>query len=492
MNKKDKLNNCYFYCLALLMIIATGSHQASASISAEYLFDESTGDQVYDTSGNGNHGIITGATYVEELYFLYGGNYALYFDNNPNFGALATNYVTIPDSESLRPVDSLIIEVWVKAYPHTDQGRMIVSKRRTTGDNRLCSYVLFYENAGVKAGNIAFKITTNQPAAKTAFTPMPPAGEWYHIKGEWDGSEMRLYLNSDLKIAHSISGSILYGDNPGDYPVMIGALDDERGDGLPRSGWYGVMDQVVIGILPKVTITEPASGLVASVNEEILFEGRIFGLDEGDTHTAEWSLSGDHLTEDIVFPGSVDGLIISDILAFAEAGIYSIKLTVTDASGEKAVATTVNGLEDMPAYIVVYDPEGGFVTGGGWIWSPKGPYPYMSVEGKANFGFASKYKKGADVPSGNTEFQFKAGNLDFHSSSYDWLVVTGSDYARFKGAGTINGSGEYKFMLWAGDDDVDKFRIRIWEEDDYGNESVLYDNGFDQPIGGGSIVVHTK
>ena len=144
----------------------------------------------------------------------------------------------------------------------------------------------------------------------------------------------------------------------------------------------------------------------------------------------------------------------------------------------------------MFQYVVVYNPEDGFVTGGGWIDSPAGSYvPDPSLSGKANFGFVSKYMKGADVPAGNTEFQFKAGNLNFHSSSYEWLVVTGSDYARFKGTGTINGEGEYKFMVWAGDNEPDTFRIKIWEEvEDV--ETVVYDNGTDQEIGGGNIVVH--
>ena len=47
-------------------------------------------------------------------------------------------------------------------------------------------------------------------------------------------------------------------------------------------------------------------------------------------------------------------------------------------------------------------------------------------------------------------------------------------------------------MLWAGDDMPDTFRIRIWEEDESGVETDVYDNGFDQAIGGGSIVIHTK
>ena len=47
-------------------------------------------------------------------------------------------------------------------------------------------------------------------------------------------------------------------------------------------------------------------------------------------------------------------------------------------------------------------------------------------------------------------------------------------------------------MLWAGDGEPDTFRIRIWTEDEGGNETDVYDNGHDQPIDGGSIVVHTK
>ena len=171
-----------------------------------------------------------------------------------------------------------------------------------------------------------------------------------------------------------------------------------------------------------------------------------------------------------------------------QGGITDLTLTVSDGIANDSDTTM----------IVVYDPEGGFVTGGGWIWSLPGSYiPDPTLEGKANFGFVSKYKKGATVQTGNTKFQFKAGDLNFHSSSYDWLVVTDSNYARFKGTGTINGYGgqygDYKFMLWAGDDATDTFRIRIWEEDEAtGDETDVYDNGFDQAIGGGSIVIHTK
>jgi len=44
-------------------------------------------------------------------------------------------------------------------------------------------------------------------------------------------------------------------------------------------------------------------------------------------------------------------------------------------------------------------------------------------------------------------------------------------------------------MLWAGDD-PDAFRIKIgWQGGE--TENAVYDNGMDQSIGGGSIVIHT-
>jgi PKD repeat protein len=177
--------------------------------------------------------------------------------------------------------------------------------------------------------------------------------------------------------------------------------------------------------------------------------------------------------------GSVDGLSCSATHTYAQAGVYTVGVTVTDDAGDSDTATTL---------VVVYDPDGGFVTGGGWFESPVGAYkPAPELAGRATFGFVSKYKKGASVPTGNTQFQFKAGDLDFKSTEYEWMVVTGGKAANFKGSGTINGTGDYKFMIWTGDGTPDTLQIKIWSDN-----GVVYDNGARQPISGGSIVVHTK
>ena len=121
-------------------------------------------------------------------------------------------------------------------------------------------------------------------------------------------------------------------------------------------------------------------------------------------------------------------------------------------------------------YIAVFDPEGGFVTGAGWIDSPEGAsVEYPLATGKANFAFVSKYKEGKIIPEGNTKFKFKSGDLDFVSTDYDWLVIAGSK-AKFKGGGTINGVEGYGFMISAIDEDLkdkgdtDKFRIKLWDK----------------------------
>jgi PKD repeat protein len=179
---------------------------------------------------------------------------------------------------------------------------------------------------------------------------------------------------------------------------------------------------------------------------------------------------------------------------YTKPGIYIVRVTVYDLAGNEYASIASH-------YVVIYDPAGGFVTGGGWITSPTGAYyADPSLTGKATFGFVSKYLKGTNVPTGNTEFQFSVADLNFKSTSYDWLVVSGRK-AQYKGTGTINGAGNYKFMLSAidgnlnGGDGLDKFRIKIW---DAATGAVIYDNQLgvaedNDPtttIGGGSIIIH--
>ena len=201
--------------------------------------------------------------------------------------------------------------------------------------------------------------------------------------------------------------------------------------------------------------------------------------------------------------GAIQGSL-TDNYTYPLTGVYTVRVTVKDNSSGTGSRTSAT---ELFAYVIVFDASGGFVTGGGWIDSPPGSCNMTGCTtqtvGKANFGFVSKYKKGQSTPDGNTEFQFKAGDINFHSTAYEWLVVAGAR-AQFKGSGQINGSGSYGFMISAVDGQVsggggiDKFRIKIWLLSDPTN--VVYDNQMGAAedgtpttsLGGGSINIQAK
>jgi hypothetical protein len=272
---------------------------------------------------------------------------------------------------------------------------------------------------------------------------------------------------------------------------------------------YEPANSIVVSVPPPVTDlhvglvhinTPPVVGEINStidpiqIGTTIKVDSTFTDAETLDTHTAIWDWGDSYTSNGLVTEKSGKGTV-NGKHTYSSAGIYQINLTVTDddSGSDHSVSN----------YIVVFDPEGGFVTGGGWINSPAGAYVSdTTLAGKATFGFVSKYEKGATVPTGKTEFQFKVANLNFRSSSYDWLVVAGPQ-AKYKGTGAINGAGNYGFMLSAVDgaikgDGIDKFRIKIWDKGN--NDIVIYDNEVgiaedaepSTAISGGSIVIHKE
>jgi hypothetical protein len=223
--------------------------------------------------------------------------------------------------------------------------------------------------------------------------------------------------------------------------------------------------------------------------------------------SAIWTLTNTATNANLTpVTGTISAPNITGLATFTAADVYAFTLTFSDGLGGIVIANTVGG---SPTTIVIYDPSAGFVTGGGWITSKPGAYTAdPSLTGKATFGFVSKYQKGATVPTGDTEFQFQVANFEFHSNTYQWMVVSGS-LAQYKGTGTINGSGNYNFMLTGLDGGLanpitaDGFRMKITDPT---TGRVIYDNKLssddsmqvnntealgDNGVGGGSIIIHT-
>ncbi|HEX6290918.1 MAG TPA: SMP-30/gluconolactonase/LRE family protein [Herpetosiphonaceae bacterium] len=211
-----------------------------------------------------------------------------------------------------------------------------------------------------------------------------------------------------------------------------------------------------------------------------------------DTHTSRWHW-GDGTTSGGTTTETGGSGSVTATHRYPTPGVYTLNVDLFDDDCGTAQAPF--------QYVVVYDPSGGFVTGGGWFESPAGAYPAdPTLRGRANIGFNAKYQALSTTPTGQTEFQFTAGNLAFRSTRYDWLVVVGGQ-AQYRGTGTIGG-GTYSFLMtvvdgdYAGGSAADTFRIKIWDD---ARAFVVYDTqpGASEraapttPLGGGSITVRT-
>ncbi|HLE48710.1 MAG TPA: PKD domain-containing protein [Patescibacteria group bacterium] len=284
----------------------------------------------------------------------------------------------------------------------------------------------------------------------------------------------------------TVSFSAVNLDGPGISNVAVKVTD---GGGLTAT------DQTSIDILnvqpTVISINAPLDPVL--INTAINTSGTFTDPSYSDLHTAIWDW-GDGFSSE----GNVDELYNSVAAShtYLTPGVYEIKLTATDDDSGSGNL--------IYQYVVVYDSNvnGGFVTGAGTIISPLGAYTSdYSMTGIARFGFISKYQPGASSPTGTTQFRFQTAKFDFASKDYQWLVVAGAQ-AKFKGTGTVNGSGNYGFQISAtdgliqGGGDIDKFRIKIWDLNN--NNFVVYDNQLGSndntnpttELLGGNIVIH--
>jgi len=75
--------------------------KSEEGLTAYWKFDEGVGDVAYDSSGNGNHGTIYGASWTDGKF-----GKALFFDGD--------DLVQVEDSNALDGFNEISIEAWVK------------------------------------------------------------------------------------------------------------------------------------------------------------------------------------------------------------------------------------------------------------------------------------------------------------------------------------------------------------------------------------------
>jgi endonuclease/exonuclease/phosphatase family metal-dependent hydrolase len=204
----------YGRALSAAEVSALTAESPALSFS-EWKLDEMSGTMAADSSGRGNHGTLTGATWTSGII-----DGALSFDG-------VDDHVTVASpATSLKPTDAYAISSWVR-YSTTDlsggevatMGNSYGVRVRSTGEVT----TFFYNGTDWSA------LTTTGAGIND--------GDWHHVTGQYTGSALQIYVDGALAGQAAASGSIAYGLGTGFH---LG----QHGDGSVNYNFNGSIDQV--------------------------------------------------------------------------------------------------------------------------------------------------------------------------------------------------------------------------------------------------------
>ncbi len=197
--------------------------QTTMDATALYNFNEESGTIATDSSGNGNNGTIYGASWTTGR-----SGDGLSFDG-------ANDYVNLGDPLSLQP-NTVSVSVWFKT---TDSNGIILRKRPY-------GYGLEVRSSG----RISFWIYNSAATLFRAISPIAyNDNAWHHAVGVYDGSRVRLYIDS-VQVASASAGTICY---------TAGGIAIGRDGNFNGSYFSGLVDE--LGIYNRALSSQEISDL---------------------------------------------------------------------------------------------------------------------------------------------------------------------------------------------------------------------------------------
>ena len=179
---------------------------------AAYDFDAGTGSTLSDGSGNGNTGVINGATWATSGRF----GRALSFN-----GAAVVN---VNDSPTLDLTDGVTLEAWVFPTSFNADFQSILSKPMDSGFTSI-SYVLHGGSRPTSLPSFTVFGANNLNGLSVL-----PLNVWSHLAATYDGATMRLYVNGVQVASRAQTGTVASSAEA----LRIGL------------GWAGMIDEVRI------------------------------------------------------------------------------------------------------------------------------------------------------------------------------------------------------------------------------------------------------
>lgn len=159
------------------------SHPLSRGLVGLWLFNEGSGGQVFDLSGNNNTGSLVADTYFGPGKF----GSALDFDGNGD-------YVDVKNFTNFNGKSAITVNVWVNIGSITDaNGRLLDHRDGSNG------FIFFINNPStVPNGSLNFMVDTVTGTHRQEYISAPPTGVWLMLTGVYDKNAsdlMKIYQN---------------------------------------------------------------------------------------------------------------------------------------------------------------------------------------------------------------------------------------------------------------------------------------------------------
>ncbi|MGN6641367.1 MAG: LamG-like jellyroll fold domain-containing protein [Verrucomicrobiota bacterium] len=275
---------------------------------------------------------------------------------------LASSYLIVPDSPSLRFTNALTVECWVNSSSFAGSTpRTILSKfdsptYQPTGAQS--SFYLGTTNNGsvyfVVSGSGSVRTNTSLLTAQTL-----PANQWSFVVATYDGASLRIYINGTLAAQKSYSSGIFAGSAPlgigalpfatQSYTWPMPALIDEvalYNRALSESEVQSIYESDFIGkclVAPEITV-QPLSQ-PAPQGEDVQFSVSVLG---SRPLKFQWRFNGTNIL------GATNSNLVLEKVRDANTGFYSV--AVSNAVG--GIVSASAQLKLLPAPECISVPEG--------------------------------------------------------------------------------------------------------------------------------------
>lgn len=177
----------------------------SDSPIAYYRLGEPAGFSIttaYDWGGSAFNGTISGGVTLGEPGAIFNDpNTAMLFDG-------ATGFISLPTNVNGNGQGALSVELWLNLSTASLGSFTNVISAGVEASNT--GYQIFWSGSTA----LIFEVCNGTSHARATYTTTATAGNWLHLVGTYDGSNVRFYVNSVLRATTAFTGTISASANP--------------------------------------------------------------------------------------------------------------------------------------------------------------------------------------------------------------------------------------------------------------------------------------